>query len=78
MAFALAARIGVVAIDGPRCQISHLITFDSSGIGSKESSFMVTATANFRFLGLSTDIILYKQLLRWKINNLFYAMHDIK
>jgi hypothetical protein len=60
IAFALALRIGVVAIDGPGHQISHLITFDSSGVSSKESSSIVTATANFRFLGLSIDIILYK------------------
>ena len=60
MAFALAARIGVVRTDGTDCQFSHLITFNCSGVGSKDSSFIVTSTANFRFLGLPTDIKLYK------------------
>jgi hypothetical protein len=59
MAMALAVHIGAVAIDGSG-PISHLITFDSSDVSSKDKSFIVTSTANFRFLGLSTDIILYK------------------
>jgi len=49
MAYALAVRIGVVAIDGPGCRISHLITFDRSGVASKESSFIVTALQIFVF-----------------------------
>jgi len=49
MAFPLANRIGVVAIDRPGCRFSYLITFDSSGGGSKESSFIVTATTDFHF-----------------------------
>ena len=51
MAFALAARIGVVAIDGPCCRLLHLIRFDSLGVGSEESPY------NFRFMGLQRDII---------------------
>jgi len=60
MTFALAAFISVVEIDGPGYQFLHLIMFDSSGVGSKESTFIVTATTNFCFLGPPTDIILYK------------------
>jgi len=37
MAFALAARIGLVVIDGPGCQFLHLIRLDSSDAGSKKS-----------------------------------------
>ena len=48
MTFALAGRIGVNTNDCPGCQFSNLITFDSSGVGSKESSFMVTATAKLK------------------------------
>ena len=50
MDFALATRLDAVAIDGPGCQISHLITINSSGVGCKESSLVLTATANFRFV----------------------------
>jgi len=60
MAFALAARTSVVAIDGPGYRFSHLITFDSSGVGSKESSFIVTATANFGFWAFHQTIYYIK------------------
>ena len=49
MAFALAARIGVVAMDGPGRRFSHLITFDSSGVGSNESLFIVIQPQIFVF-----------------------------
>jgi len=57
--FALAARIHVVAIDCQDCQFSHIITFNNSGVGSKESSLIVIAAANLNLLGLSTDIMLH-------------------
>jgi hypothetical protein len=51
MTFALAIRIGIVVIDDPVFRFSYLITFDSSGVGSKGSSFISTATANFFCFG---------------------------
>ena len=58
MVFALAVRISVVVIDGPGFPFSHLFKFDSSGVVSKESAFIVTAS--FRCWGLSTGTVLYK------------------
>ena len=44
MAFTLAARIGVVAVNCLGCQFSHLTMFDSSGVGSKKSSLILSIT----------------------------------
>jgi len=47
LTIALTDLIVVVVIDDPGFQFLCLITFDSSGVGSKESAFIVAASAAY-------------------------------